>query len=371
VRRRRSSRDAIFFGAALFAVASLALQATVSSAATNVSHLAGFIAGSVITAVWCTRPAVRRAGTAVAVAFLVIAGSVSAARTVDVRRSDLAVRAETPVGFPPVMITPGFGSLWVTGGREGDPKRDEIVRLDETSGRVSARIREQGVGGLPVVTKDHVWAAAKGRVVAIDPSSNRIVSRIRLSDGAWPWSLAATEDALWAAVTEPGEVIRIDLRTREQTHIAVGPRAFVVAAHGSNVWATTYGGQTVSRLDPRTGMVLEQRRFPNGVYHAVFLAGSVWVGAQPFIYRLHPESLEVIAKIDVGRETWTLAPGGRGTLLVPQRYLRSIVQVDPKTNAVERRVVVGLRQPISVAAVGDDLWIADPFGRSILRTSAA
>lgn len=373
LRRRRSSRDATFFGAALFAVAFLAMTATALPTGTNVAHLGGFIAGSVIAVVWCTRPAARRAGIAVAVAFVVVAGSVAGGRTVDVRRSDLAVRGETPVGFGPVMITPGFGSLWVTGGgiAPGEDTSGQVVRIDAASGRVSARIRQRGVGGLPFVTKDRVWVAAKGLLVAIDPMSNRIVWRIRLSDGAWPWSVAATEDALWVAVSDSGEVIRIDLRTREQKRIAVGAEAFVVSAHGSDVWATSYGGQTVSRLDPTTGVVLEQRRLENAPYHAVFLAGSVWVGAQPFIYRLHPKSLEVIAKIDVGAETWTLAPDGRGMLLVPQRYMRSIVYLDPKTNKVERRVVVGLRQPISVTAVGDDLWTADPFGKSILRTSRA
>jgi streptogramin lyase len=258
----------------------------------------------------------------------------------------------------------------VTGGRaSGEIERDEIVRIDETNGRVSARIREKGVGGLPVVTTDLVWVAAKGYVVAIDPTNDRVVSRIRLAGAAWPWSLAATKEALWAAVSEPGEVIRIDLRTRKQKRIVVGPEAFVVAAYGSNVWATSYVGQTVSRLDPATGRVLEQKRLEAGPYQAAFLDGSLWIGAQPFIYRLHPESLDVIAKIDVGGETWTLTPDNRGKLLVTQRYSRSIVFVDPKTNKVERRAVVGLRQPISVAGVGDDLWIADPFANSVVRAS--
>lgn len=373
LRRRRSSRDAIFFGAALVAAGSLALQAPAFPTGTNVSHLAGFIAGLVMTAVWCTRPAARRVGAAVAAAFVVVAASLAALRTVDVRNSDLTVRIETPVGFPPVMITPGFGSIWVTGGgiAPGEDTSGQVVRIDVASGRVSARIRQRGIGGLPLVTEDRVLVAAKGYLVAIDPTSNRIESRIRLSDGAWPWSVAATEDALWVAVSDSGEVIRIDLRTREQRRIALGPESFVVSAHGSNVWATSYGGQTVSRLDPSTGTVLEQRHLSTGPYQAAFLDGSLWVGAQPFVYRLHPESLEVIAKIDVGRETWTLTPDKTGMLLVTQRYLRSIVYVDPKTNTVDRRVVVGLRQPISAAAVGDDVWIADPFGGSILRTSEA
>ena len=371
VRRRWSTRDAIFFGAALFAIVTLVLDATAASTGTNVSHLGGFIAGAVITAVWLARPASRPAGVAVVVAFVVVAGSVAGAYTADVRRSDLAVRAETPVGFPPVMVTPGFGSLWVTGGglAPGQDSSGQIVRIDQVSGKVTARIRQRGIGGLPLVTKDRVWVPAKGYLVAIDPMSNRIVSRMRLSDGAHPWSAAATEDALWAAVSDSGEVIRIDLRTRKRRSIAVGPESFVVFAHGSNVWATSYGGQTVTRLDPSTGSVLEQTQLPTAPYQAVFLDGSLWVGAQPFVYRLHPLSLDVIAKINVGRETWTLAPGERGMLLVTQRYLRSIVHVDPKSNSVARRVEVGLRQPISAAAVGNDLWIADPFTNSVVRTS--
>jgi membrane associated rhomboid family serine protease/glutamine cyclotransferase len=370
-RRRRSKSDAIFVGALVVVFANLMAIAPALPAGTNISHFGGFVGGSLVAAVWCMRPASRRAGAAAAVALVVIAGSVAAARTVDVRRSDLAVRADTPLDFAPVMITPGFGSLWVTGGQAtGEVERDQIVRIDPKSGRVSARIREHGVGGLPVVTKDRVWVAGKGTVVAIDPASNRVVSRIRLSDGAWPWGLAATKDALWAAVNGSNEVIRIDLRTREQKHISVGDRTYVVSAHGSNVWAASYASQTVSRLDPETGVVVVQRRLDTPAYHAVFLDGSLWVGAQPFIYRLHPESLKVIAKIDVQGDIWTLSPDSGGKLLVPQRYLRTIVQVDPTTNEVERRTEVGLRQPTSVVAIGDDIWIADPFRMSIVRTSA-
>lgn len=368
LRRRRSMPDAIYFGVLLLTMFFVALSVAALPTGTNVSHLGGFIAGAVIAAVWCAGPAERRAGAAVVVALVVVAGSAAAARTIDLRRSDLTIRGEIDVGFAPVMVTEGFGSIWVTGGRAtGEVERDEVVRIDPTSGRVSARIREPGIGGLPVVAKDRVWVAGKGNVVAIDPASNRIVSRIRLSGGAWPWSLAATEDALWAAVSDTSEVIRIDLRTREQKHVAVGARAYVVFARGPNVWATSFGGQTVSRLDPDSGTVLEQRNLPNGLYHVVFLDGSLWVGAQPFVYRLHPDSLETLAKIDVGGDIWTLAADPRGRLLVPQHYSRSVVVVDPETNDVVRRVEIGLRQPTSVTAIGDDIWIADPFRESIVR----
>src|SRR5207247_1719925 len=150
---------------------------------TNVSHLAGFIAGVVICAVWLIRPAARRAGVAVVVVFVVLAGSLAAVHTGEVRRSDLAVRAEGPVKFPrlpPEGLTTGFDSLWVTGQAGGS-----VIRVDAGSGRVRARIREDGATGLSVVTGDRVWVPGRRNVFAIDPVRNRVVSRIRLSGNAW------------------------------------------------------------------------------------------------------------------------------------------------------------------------------------------
>jgi membrane associated rhomboid family serine protease/glutamine cyclotransferase len=365
LRRRRSSSDAIFFGVALFVlIVNTATTAPTFPTGTNVSHLAGFIAGVVICAVWLRRPAARRAGVAVVVAFVVVAGSLAAARTVEVRRSDLAVRAEVPVafpGFPPEGLTTGFGSLWLTAESGGS-----VVRVDAESGRVRARIREEGATGLPVVAADRVWVPGRRNVFAIDPTTNRVVSRIRLSGKAW--GLAATADALWAALPQLGEVVRIDLRTREQTHIAVGAEPYVVAAHGRNIWVTSYVGQTVSRLDRGSGKVLAQTRVSTPPYQMAVLDGSLWVGAQEFVYRLDPVSLDVISKVDVGAKTWTLTPDQRGNLIVAARFSAYLASVDPATNKVERRIKAGLRQPIAVAFTRD-MWIVDAFGNSLVRAS--
>lgn len=369
LRRRRSTRDAVFFGAALVAVVSLAATATAFPAGTNVSHLGGFIAGSILALVWCSRPAARRAGFAVVVALFVIAGSVASARTVDIRRSDLAVVGETKLGFAPVMVTSGFESIWVTGGRaKGFAERDQVVRVDVRTGAITARIREPGIGGLPVVTRDRVWVAADDTLVAIDPRTNRIASRIRLSDGAWPWSVAATKDALWAADERSGEVIRVDLRSGEQQHIAVGARCFTVIAHGSNVWATSYEGQSVVRIDPDNGDVLARKRLPERLYHAVLIDGSLWVGGQPFVHRLDPESLEVLGKVDTRADVWTLAVDGGGNLLVPQRYARAVIQVGAGADRIERRIELGLRQPTAAVVVNGTYWIADTYRASVVRT---
>lgn len=366
LRRRRSSRDAIFFGVALAAlVASVAATAPTFPTGTNVSHLAGFIAGVVISAVWLIRPATRRVGVAVVVAFVVVAGSLAAVRTVDVRRSDLAVLSEVPVkfpSFPPEGLATGFDSLWVT----AQAGSGSVVRVDATSARVLARIREDGATGLPVVTADRVWVPGRRVVFAIDPASNRVVSRIRLSDNAW--GLAATTDALWAALPGAGEVVRIDLRTHEQTHVAVGAEPYVVAAQGRYVWVTSYGSSTVSRLDPDSGRVLAQTRLSTAPYQMAVLDGSLWVGAQEFVNRLDPVSLDVISKVEVGGQTWTLTPDQQGKLIVAVRFSAYLVRLDPSTNKIERRIKAGLRQPIAVAFT-KDMWIVDAFVNSLIRAS--
>ncbi len=365
-RRRRSSRDAIFFGVALAAlVASVVATAPTFPTGTNVSHLAGFIAGLVISAVWLIRPAARRVGIAVVVAFVVVASSLAAVHTVDVRRSDLAVRAEVPVrfpSFPPEGLATGFDSLWVT----AQAGSGSVVRVDAGNARVLTRIREDGATGLPVVTADRIWVPGRRVIFAIDPASNRVMSRIGLSDNAW--GLAATTDALWAAVPGAGEVVRIDLRTHEQTHTAVGAEPYVVAAHGRNVWVTSYGSRSVSRLDPDSGKVLAQTRLSTAPYQMAVLDGSLWVGAQEVVSRLDPLSLDVISKVDVGGQTWTLTPDQKGKLIVAVRFSAFLVRLNPATNKIERRIKAGLRQPIAVAFT-KDMWMLDAFGNSLIRAS--
>jgi glutamine cyclotransferase len=241
-----------------------------------------------------------------------------------------------------------------------------VVRVDARSGRVVARIREYGASGLPVVTEDRVWVPGRRNLFAIDPATNRIVSRIRLSHDAW--GLAVTTDALWAALPISGEVVRIDLRTREQTHIAEGDEPYVVATQGRNVWVTSYVSRTVSRLDPGSGKVLARTRLSTQPYQMAVLDGSLWVGAQQFVYRLDPVSLDVISKVNIGGKTWTLTPDQRGKLIVAVRFSAYLASVDPATNNVERRIKVGLRQPIAVAFTRD-MWIVDAFGNSLIRAS--
>lgn len=367
--RRRSKSDAIFMGAVVAILVLLVLPVPALPAGTNLSHFGGFVAGAVIAAAWCSHRIPPRTATLSALVLLVLAVSVAGSRTAGLRASDIAFDLETPLGFRPVMITPGFGSLWVTSGRVEDEDDDLMVRIDPATGGVTARFDEKGIGGLPVATADRVWAAANGFVVGIDPERDRVVERIELDGEAWPWSLAATKDALWAAVSDPGQVIRIDLRSKEQKVIAVGAASFVVSAHGSNVWATSYGAKTVSRLDSATGEVVARAELETEPYQTLFLDGSLWVGAQSHAYRLHPETLEEIARVEVGGQTWTIAPDGVGEFFISDRYARSIVRVDPEGDEVDRRFSLGLRQPISFAVVGDDLWIADAFEGSILRAT--
>ena len=100
-----------------------------------------------------------------------------------------------PVGLSPGGIVIGFGSVWLTAGK------NTIWRLNPETRQVDKII---DVGGSPfglTVGPDAVWATVPaGTVVRIDPRKNEVVKRIRL--GFKPHTIAVGPDAVWVSVAK-------------------------------------------------------------------------------------------------------------------------------------------------------------------------
>jgi YVTN family beta-propeller protein len=147
--------------------------------------------------------------------------------------------AREPVRVPgnPVALDAGFGRLWVADCREG-----ALLAVDPDSGRVVSRL-ELGRGANDVIAfAGSVWVSnwRSHSVIRIDPTDVTVQAEIDAGDT--PGELAAGRSGLWVADTRGTRILRVDPRTNRvvetvgvgeaPTSLAVGTRfLWVVDRH--------------------------------------------------------------------------------------------------------------------------------------------
>jgi YVTN family beta-propeller protein len=175
-----------------------------------------------------------------------------------------------------------------------------------------------------------VWATNNydGKVVRIDPSTNKIVATI--ATGGAPTNFYATADTLWVGSNDAAgqNVFRIDPATNTSTAVPVGHAA------------------------------------PSGI---VATAGAIWIAASDDeLIRLDPATNGVVATVKLGKgaQQGDVAPDG--TIWVPNLQSNTISVVDPATNAVVRTVKTGAG-PFVVRKGFGDLWVGSFRGSDLWR----
>ena len=178
------------------------------------------------------------------------------------------------VGHEPVGIAVGAGAVWVANSLDGT-----VSRIDPASGDEVDTIE---VGNTPTGVAFGVGA------VWVTNTDDRTISKIDplASAGAAPQTIDVDAAARWVAVgggavwvtdTAGNAVVRVDLRLRTVTRIAVGSGPTAVAYGNGAVWVTNSLDGTVSRIDARREVVTDTVTVgaaPNGIAVA---EDGVWV----------------------------------------------------------------------------------------------
>jgi YVTN family beta-propeller protein len=185
-----------------------------------------------------------------------------------------------------------------------------------------------------------VWVTndATGRVVKIDPATNRVVDGVNVGRGARAIVFGA--GAIWVANSLDGTVSRIDPHTDSVTRtIPVGGGAAGIGVGRGSVWVTSEFTGKVVRIDPATGTVSQSIRIggrPAGIaiagtnlFAAVRPAGGAHSGGTITALIAHPldgidpatafDSLtaELLGIAYDGLTAFKRVGGSDGTQLVP------------------------------------------------------
>jgi DNA-binding beta-propeller fold protein YncE len=196
-----------------------------------------------------------------------------------------------------------------------------------------------GVTGV-VVGEGAVWVLQGGRLLKIDPKSNRVLAVIPKIPGSA--SFAAGAGGVWVA--EGSKLLKIEPRTgRFVTRIPVACETLAVGM--GSVWVSDPRKGIVSRINPQTGKVAATIGVGKGPKVLAVDAGSVWVlgWKENLLFQIDPKANQVVAKVPLGAgiPIGGLAAGEGGVWVSKQARLplgvaNALMVVDPGSKQVTK-----------------------------------
>jgi hypothetical protein len=278
-----------------------------------------------------------------------------------------------------------YGSVWMD-----DTSRNELLRLEPDSRRVSARLPVRGEVAI-AAGAGAVWALQEGSprggyelhgpLLRIDPSTNRVTARIALrTPEGRPFAgfeVLAGPDYIW--VGGPSGALRVDPRTNRVTQAVVPPNKLLgsdcdcfpspdFALSRGGLWAITADGRLL-RFDTRTGNTVSDIRV--ALPRAADLSGGpgdALIATLPGgLARIDPSSGRVVWRTRVGERVspWTEAGGliwARSSGHVRDR----LSALDPDTGRILTTVELDDFSGTGVAAIDDELWLTTGGGNVVV-----
>jgi hypothetical protein len=129
----------------------------------------------------------------------------------------------------------------------------------EKPGRAEAGAPQDPAPGDLHVTRDFVWVAREGQLVAVDPwSDGRRV--LEVPAGSWSW--ATDGDYWWGTSWPSGDVLEVNATTRAQRRVTVGGHLSAACVSGGTLWVVDRTDETLLGLD--NGTLQPRLRVPFG-----------------------------------------------------------------------------------------------------------
>ena len=222
------------------------------------------------------------------------------------------------------------------------------VQVSYSSIKPSVTISIGGTADWVLVTDSAVWVASTKPydIVRIDPSTNKIVARVRIPDEACS-RLAFGFNSVWVPICgSTPALVRID--AMKNTISAVLPIAPAgeeggIATSDDSVWMVTDKNGTLVRVDPSTNGVRDRIHIPHGSFNPVFSDGTVWITGieSNVVTAVDASSGKVLASIPVGSKPRFLAAGG-GSIWTLNQGDGTISRVDEKSRKLVATIQAGI-----------------------------
>jgi outer membrane protein assembly factor BamB len=190
-------------------------------------------------------------------------------------------------------LTAVAGSIWV--------KTDDgrVVQIDPATNRVRRKIKVdttsdpsqycQGIGS----DGTSVFACATTNtgtdVVVIQPATGHLVRRIKTDKTFDQLALPATPRGVWVLTGDGSTIGVIDASTGRFMTYRLGVRCQQLAARGDRVIATSQLSNAMVALDASSGVVVGRRHVTSPRMTAIAEDGSIWVDSDNGLMRLRPD----------------------------------------------------------------------------------
>lgn len=263
--------------------------------------------------------------------------------------------ASTPIGRDPTALDATADAVWIASERERT-----VARVDLRTGRLITIGEPHPVAFLTHDDRGNIYASGWDFpfVWQIDPRTVQITRTYRVKGHALGLSVGG--GSLWAVNRFGNSVTRIDLAQRhvaEPIHVGVNPLASAFG-YGA-LWVASGDSGTVAVIRPGAPpIVVRGIPSPDGISAGV---GGVWVASTGMhaVYRLDPDTHQIVARINLGTPTdflTSVSAGPHGVWAVENHH---VVRIDPAND----RVVLRIRfptgtEPKAVASTGTLVWIA-------------
>lgn len=279
-----------------------------------------------------------------------------------------SVVARIGTDLHPCGTASGLDSVWVAAYDSG-----RLLRIDPATNRITQRIRV-APGICPVlVAGGSVWVASDKTdvVYRVDPRRGRIVARVRVSH--WPAHLAVASGSVWVSSYEHGHVAQISLKTNRMRRVYKfnGRYPSGLARTNGALWVA-FGrtGKTLARIDLETRQV---RQVPIGHAGASFLAalrGSLWTTtADGYAVRVDPRTTRIVASFRIGGTPAGVAAAPDGLIWIAEKERDTITRIDPLSNKVVDVTPAG-NGALSIALAAGDMWVTSFAGSDVWRWDA-
>lgn len=199
-----------------------------------------------------------------------------------------------------------------------------------------------------LVTGDAVWVAGTKpySVQRIDPRTNRIIAKIRLSGEACS-GLEFGFESVWVPLCgEHPALVRISALTNRITvtlPIAPAGAEGGIAASGDSVWMVTDKNGTLSRIDPNANIVRQTIPVSPGSFNPVFSEGIIWVTGfeTSVVTAVDALSGNVLLSIPVGPKPRFLTTGA-GSIWTLNQGDGTVSRIDEKSRKVTATIQAGI-----------------------------